>query len=1853
LAYSSAAVDGRSQATNNQPSWVGEGFDWWPGYIERRYKPCADDGHQSGDLCWGTDNATMSLNGGGGELVRDTATGAWRLKDDDASTVERLTNTVNGDSDNEYWKVTTAEGTQYYFGRHRLPGHTGTAPADKVTNSVWTVPVSGNNAGEPCHASSFIASFCTQAWRWNLDYVVDTHGNTMSLYYRAESNMYARDNTDSDAVSYVRGGWLDHIDYGTDNRTGADTVNTATNPPMRVTFVPGDRCLSSCWSGSNPVGANWPDTPWDQRCVAGPCVGNYSPTFFTAQRLTSVTTKVWNATTSSYKDVDTWTLSHTFPSPGDGTRAGLWLESIVHTGKSTGSAVIGGDVAMPEVNFDWVQMPNRVDTLTDGQYPMNWMRMSTIWTDTGGKIDVRYSGPECVPGTRMPPSPQTNTLRCYPVLSERPDGSLKTEYFHKYLVQSVTEADRTGGSPDVVTSYQYLGGAAWAHTDDDGITNDKLRTWSDYRGYATVETRVGDPGSQTLTVATYFRGIGGSLAAVDGNGDGDTSDTADAPPVTDEAAFAGMVRTSTVYNGVTTAPVSRAVNEPWQSAPTGSRDMGQTTVYARYTGTRTTWGGVAQTGGGWLVTRSDSDFDSYGMVTQIDDYGDAASTGDEQCTRTTYNRNTGINLLTLAGRVEKYALRCGTAPTSEAQVISDARTSFDGKAYGIAPTIGDATRAEVAKAWTAAGGPTWLTETTAVYDNYGRQTDVTDARGNHTTIVVVPVTGGPVTSTEVTTPLGKTTTTTEPSWGTPTATVDANNKRTEATVDALGRTRQVWLANRPKAQFPNDPSSRYTYQVRNGDGVNAVIAEVLNAATSNAVARYTTSYTLYDGLLRLRQTQTISKAVGNVGTVFAETKYDSGGRAISQSTHFDPNVAPSTTLFTIADWQPLTQTVTAYDRAGRKTASIFRSAGSELWRTTTSYEGNRTHTVPPTGGTATTTITDARGRTVESRQYHSPADAGSNTRSLYDAVTYHYDGKGQQDRIADNAGNAWTYGYDLLGRQTATHDPDTGDSSTTYNDAGDVVSATDARGQTLVYTYDGLGRKTGQYVGSVATANKLATWAYDPPGFKGQLTSSSRWLNNGTEEYRIKIRSYTQTYQPTGEDYTIPASLTGLGRTYSISRTYRVDGSPDSLTYPDVAGMGQETVTTTYDPVTGLPEQLQTNTGESYYVFNTDYTAYGELGLVEYKTGVHSFVQRAFYHDDATRRLNRALTIRQIAPQAVDDTTYGYDPAGNVRKIQSTSDTGAVDTQCFDQDYAQRLVDAWTPASGDCGLAKSTAGLGGPARYWQSWTFDAAGNRASQTTHATGGDSTTSYTYPAAGSAQPHTLMSTTDGTTTQSYRYDAAGNTTCRPAAAGANTCPTGTGNQTLTWDAEGNLATASDATGTSRYTYTADGTRLVADDPSTTTLYLPGTEVRRTRSTGAVAATRYYSWAGQTCAMKTSGGGAITWLLGDHQGTQTVAVAAGPQTVTTRRQTPYGQARGTVPTWPNPKGFVGGDRDATGLTHLGAREYDATTGRFVSGDPIFDAADPQSWTGYAYAGNSPVTSSDASGLMREDTGGGGSTSGGSSEGCDDVHAYGQSSCAAAGQGSGGKRRTRASNTTREREMDACYQLARARATCNYNTSPLEQVARYEEQTELENNRRHAEVEAAIIAEQEAQRTADANNCAWYNPLNCAKKVGNWALVNIGMIVNVGATVGCLVPAVGWAACAGLQALAFGARTFERARENGGLANTWRETVADGVFTAVTLGGGAAFQNLRYGKAGWGLLGAPKVLPNLKAMPTGGPLLRIRQMLWSDKTRDLPRWQRDPVSSKPWLSAPLKWLGFSAARTIVAAGCSATPCWN
>ena len=276
------------------------------------------------------------------------------------------------------------------------------------------------------------------------------------------------------------------------------------------------------------------------------------------------------------------------------------------------------------------------------------------------------------------------------------------------------------------------------------------------------------------------------------------------------------------------------------------------------------------------------------------------------------------------------------------------------------------------------------------------------------------------------------------------------------------------------------------------------------------------------------------------------------------------------------------------------------------------------------------------------------------------------------------------------------------------------------------------------------------------------------------------------------------------------------------------------------------------------------------------------------------------------------------------------------------------------------------AGLGGAAPYWFTDSFDAVGNRTARVVRSVAGATTTSYSY-APGTHQVTGVTSTgPGGVVSSTFAYDEAGNTTTRDVGDDAV--------QTLTWDAEGELAQVTAGSATDSYTYTADGERLVRRQGGSTTVYLPGGQ-ELTATGGTVKATRYYSFNGQVVAVRTGPGTtAVSTLVADHHGTAGLSIANTTRQVSRRYTDPYGAPRGTAPaSWAGDHGFLDKPVDDTGLVQVGARYYDPALGRFISVDPVMDLADPQQWHGYAYANNNPITWSDPTGLrpMVDDGGG------------------------------------------------------------------------------------------------------------------------------------------------------------------------------------------------------------------------------------------------------------------------------------------
>ncbi len=1568
LGYSSSSVDGRMASANNQPSWIGEGFDWQPGYVERKYNSCADDMGsganntvKTGDQCWDTDNATISFSGHAGELIKG-AGDRWHLRADDGTKVEHKTGGPdtggpNPDNDGEWWVATTTDGTQYWFG-----GRAG-------SNATLVSTVYGNHVGEPCRQATFAASFCNQAYRWQLDHVVDVHGNTMSFTYAKETNKYGRNNKPEDDTVYDRDGYLSKIEYGT--RTGSTG-----NAPMQVLFTVADRCLSAC---TDPK--NWPDVPLDQECTAATCgVTQTSPSFWTKKRLTGVKTQVWGG--SAYRDVEEWGLVHSFPDPTDSITPALWLDRITHVGSPDGD--VGPRTTIPDVTFTHQYLPNRVDTAGD-QYPaMNRFRIKTITSEAGGKTDITYSAKDCVPGSRMPNKDalQDNTLRCYPVKWTPPGVTDPiNDYFHKYLVTDVVEADIFGSSSRALTHYDYVGDPAWHYTDEDGMTKKDFKTWSVWRGYSAVRTVKGDgtDGAQQVEERRYFRGMHGdklpsgtrpvSLPAIPiGN----------IPAINDEDAYAGQVRETVTYNGLVNGQpgpeLSANVVEPWQSAPIATRTLDGTTVHARFVNTEYTHERTSlDKGRPHQTTKTKTTFDAYGMAIRNEELGEPAA-GDEKCTLTDYVRNTAVWIMDTPAQVRVFAVDCARALAgglTDADVISDTKTSYDQNGWTVGdnvtvPSRGLDSKTETLKAYNS-GSPTYEISSRATYDSHGRVVESWDVRGAKTTTAFTPAIGGPVTQTAETNHLNWTPklTEVEPAFGVPRWTSDVNGRRVEFAYDGLGRLTQVWLPNRAGTAAP---SIVYEYLIRN----NA--PTVVTTKRINAAGTYMVSYKLHDSLLRLRQTQEPDES-GAGAAVITDTFYDSAGRTfkthdeyVSYNSSGQP-VAPSIDIFQPTGTIPAIKVV-QFDGAGRETAVIHKidappasPGGAEKWRTTTAYGGDRTDITPPTGGTATSTIVNADDKTVERRDYRAGVAPGND--SGFEKTMFEYNRKDEMVKITDAASNVWEYKYDLQGRQIEAIDPDKGTTLTKFNDFGDIEATRDGNGNWISYRYDTIGRKVSSHNGpDTTTGTKRVEWVYDTlsngTNVYGEVVKTIRYDASG--QYIKEHTGYTLDYHPTGTKYTIAdPDLRGTDGTYTYTYTYNPDGSSATTRLPGLGDLPLEQLTHGYNAL-GKLTTLSTSLGATTYVANltdgtpgTQYTAFGEVSAMHLRNNNGPMVDVTNTYETDTRRIKQIWTSRQNAPTDVMDQRFEYDPSGNVTKI---SDLVSGDHQCFRTDHLRQLKEAWTPSNGDCGPDPTSGALGGPSKYWHSFSYDGVGNRTELVEHDTAtGNKKTTYTVPGGKHRLTGTTVQDSTGTKTAIYRYDNAGNMIERPAPGG--------GQQIMTWDAEGEIATSVDSTGTTSYIYDGDGNRLIRKDPTGKTLYLPGQELRFTTAGSTLRCTRYYSHGDDIVAMRTAADG-VVWLVGDHHNTAQVSVKAVGQDTSIRRETPFGTLRQTTGTWPSAmdKGFVGGTNDNTGLTHLGARQYDPLIGRFISVDPVMDVKDPQQMNGYNYANNSPVTASDPDGM-------------------------------------------------------------------------------------------------------------------------------------------------------------------------------------------------------------------------------------------------------------------------------------------------
>ncbi|MCU7728949.1 polymorphic toxin-type HINT domain-containing protein [Actinoplanes sp. KI2] len=774
LSYNSSSQDARTEGTNDQSSWLGDGWSSTESYIERTYKSCTDvtgSGAPTGDgdQCWDGQILTLSLNGTSTPIVYDAGANKFRPADDDSTTkIEDLSGTAgtdNGTSNREYFRV-TEDGVQYYFGLNRLPGW---AAGDETTQSAWTVPVYRAHAGVgDCPDGSFADTACTLGYRFNLDYSVDLHGNATAYYYTPETGYYGADMKNT-AVAYTRGGTLKRIDYG----MTASTIYSATAPEQVVFDATAERCIAGAPAGNTCSNDQftvshpeyWPDTPIDLNCAAGAtdCT-NHGASFWSRKRLTSITTQVQVG--GATKQVDRYDFTQTFPDGGDHPPT-LWLASITHTGLDR----LGGaaaDTSAGTVSFGTpLQLPNRVGTLPGPQL-MYHNRIQTVLTETGAETTIVYNTPDCsgLPATNtqdpadtdVKAFASTNKTGCFPVYwTPEAQPAPLVDWFYTHPVRSVTTTDghdsyQDGSEPELVTEYSYVGNPGW-HYDDNEVTKAKYRTWGQFRGYPEVDVTTGDPSifhktngakvfdQKTLTKTYYFLGM---------NGDTMPSGTRSVPALTsqdgtisvaDNSVLAGQVFETDTYTGVGGTIDNTAVTVPTIIGPTATRTrsgLPALTAQMVRTAKTVTRQSVSY---GWRKTEKDSFYNTTlgqsttGMEVQSDDRGEVGAAGNTPvCTFTRYVDG-AKDTLVLPAEIITTTQDCnGGAATPTGTLTADARTSYDnhgfvyngdGQSNPALPTAGDATLIQTASTASGTTVSAFVDTVKTAYDSYGRKTSIT------------------------------------------------------------------------------------------------------------------------------------------------------------------------------------------------------------------------------------------------------------------------------------------------------------------------------------------------------------------------------------------------------------------------------------------------------------------------------------------------------------------------------------------------------------------------------------------------------------------------------------------------------------------------------------------------------------------------------------------------------------------------------------------------------------------------------------------------------------------------------------------------------------------------------------------------------------------------------------------------------------------------------------------------------------------------------------------------------------------------------------------------------------------------
>ena len=602
-------------------------------------------------------------------------------------------------------------------------------------------------------------------------------------------------------------------------------------------------------------------------------------------------------------------------------------------------------------------------------------------------------------------------------------------------------------------------------------------------------------------------------------------------------------------------------------------------------------------------------------------------------------------------------------------------------------------------------------------------------------------------------------------------------------------------------------------------------------------------------------------------------------------------------------------TTTKYDWPLRMPTVSTVDPGDLDLTTRTSYDANGrvTATTAPAGGSADTTPATRRMVYYTTAANSSHAECGG--RPEWAGMVCRVQSGGAADSGPELLAKAFT--YDMYGQVRTTAEKNSGGTR-----------------RTITVAYDAAGRPVEQSTSAPGLGKALdkTRTLYDPASGQKVRTQTINASNVVTAEV---IRGFDTLGRPTSyTDADNNTSTTGYNVVGQVATT----------------SDGKATRTYGYDGGTerrGLPTSVSDSQAGT---FTVRHDADGAPVAETWPSGVA-----------VSRTYDRAGTMTKLAYERPNcgqaNCGLFFDVAGYSIHGQKRWASSSIAYQIFDYDRGSRL-----------GTVKETRGGSCTTRRYG---FDEATNRTSLTTYAAG---TNGVCQTATAASTRTSTYDSADRATTAGYAYDSLGRTTTIP---GADTVSPAGNNVTVGYHVNDMVSTVTQNGRTTDYTVdvmnarvrswtdNATGTAVRAThhyaDDSDHPVWTQETPARFTRVVGSMMG---------MAALWNSATSSLDWQLSNLNGDIVAGInGASAGLSVTRDFDEYGTPRNTAETGKVRYGWLGHAQRASdapaGLTLMGARVYNPSSGRFLSGDAVYGG----NANSYEYATGDPVNKQDVSG--------------------------------------------------------------------------------------------------------------------------------------------------------------------------------------------------------------------------------------------------------------------------------------------------